>query len=242
MSEQSSNNSTNNSTYTINPYSLLGLTPLSTLAEAKKSYYNWALLCHPDRGGKKEEMIVVKNAYDYIKKQLIFVQSKEGNTYEKLEEEFQDFCKNQESQPPPFSAIYEETNDWIKDFNKEFEEKKKSEDFNPFNLGYGDLMDKSEKKETYDENEEKKVSNTFSTQIVEYKEPQYLPDTHEEYPLNLKKIDDFTSHGRNIVMTDYKKAFSPKPEIDTKSIEQSINKSIEERYEEQLKLRNININ
>ena len=100
-------------TSTINPYSLLGLTPFSTLAEAKKSYYNWALLCHPDRGGKKEEMIVVKNAYDYIKKQLLFVETKEGNTYEKLEEEFQDFCKNQESKPPPFSAIYEETNDWI---------------------------------------------------------------------------------------------------------------------------------
>ena len=224
-------------TSTINPYSLLGLTPFSTLAEAKKSYYNWALLCHPDRGGKTEEMIVVKNAYDYIKKQLLFVETKEGNTYEKLEEEFQDFCKNQESKPPPFSAIYEETNDWIKDFNKEFEEKKKAEDYHPFENGYGELMDKTETKDDYNENEETKVSHEFTTAIVEYKEPQYLPDTHEQYPLNTKKIDDFTSHSRNIVMTDYKKAFSPKPLFTDIKISE---KSIEEQYQEQLDLRNIN--
>ena len=103
----------------LNPYTLLGLTPNSTLLEAKKSYYNFALMCHPDKGGSSDDMIVITKAYNYIKKQLTLVDSKKDITYEGLEEEFEEFCREQESKPPPFSQIYEETNDWIKEFNKE---------------------------------------------------------------------------------------------------------------------------
>ena len=224
-----------NNSNLINPYNLLGVTPSSKLNDAKKSYYNWALMCHPDKGGSEEEMIIVKNAYEYIKKQLTFVETKDGNTYEKLEEDFEKFCLEQESRPPPFSVIYEETNDWIKDFNKEFLEKKQSEDHNPFDKGYGEFMENRVTSEEYKDKENYKVEHQFNNCIIEYKEPQCLPDTHQEYPLNIKNINDFTCINNKIIMTDYKKAFSPKPKLDI-SLD---NKTIKEKYEEQLKLRNL---
>ena len=35
----------------INPFDLFGITIDNTLNELKRSYYNMALLCHPDKGG-----------------------------------------------------------------------------------------------------------------------------------------------------------------------------------------------
>ena len=54
----------------INPYEMLGLTSESTINELTKSYYSMSLLCHPDKGGNTDDMIVIHNAYKYIKKQL----------------------------------------------------------------------------------------------------------------------------------------------------------------------------
>ena len=253
----------------LNPYTLLGLTPESSLIKAKRTYYNFALMCHPDKGGSADDMIIITKAYEYVKKQLNVVYSKKDVTYEGLEEEFEAFCRDQESKPPPFSQIYEETSDWIKEFNKEFVEQKKFEDYNPFSLGYGDLMDKSiisnnnesnnndsnnndsnnndsnnndsnkyqDKK--YLDKEETKVGHNFCQVIAEYKEPQCLPDTHQEYPLNTKKIDDFTSinNKKNIILTDYKKAFSPKVELEELQYNDKINGDINKKYEDELKQR-----
>ena len=106
-----------NNSSLINPYALLGVTINSTFNELKRNYYNMALMCHPDKGGSGDDMHIVLMAYNYCKEQLEKKEAKE-TTYEKLEEEFADFCKNQESQLPTFSSVYEETNDWIKDFNR----------------------------------------------------------------------------------------------------------------------------
>ena len=52
----------------INPYQLLGVNPnMPDLKQLKKSYYQLALLCHPDKGGKKESMDIVHKCYLYIK-------------------------------------------------------------------------------------------------------------------------------------------------------------------------------
>lgn len=104
----------------IDPYGLLGVDSRSNLSELKKNYYNLALLCHPDKGGNDKDMNVVSLAYNYIKNHLENIKE---TSYEKLEEEFADVCKGQESlKPPTFGQIYEETNDWINDFNKKFEQ------------------------------------------------------------------------------------------------------------------------
>jgi curved DNA-binding protein CbpA len=104
----------------IDPYGLLGVDSRSSLGELKKNYYNLALLCHPDKGGNDKDMNIVSLAYNYIKDHLENVKE---TSYEELEDQFADFCKGQVAlKPPTFGQIYEETSDWINEFNRQFEE------------------------------------------------------------------------------------------------------------------------
>ena len=202
----------------INPYSLLGVNVNSSLRELKKNYYNMALLCHPDRGGDKRDMNVVCLAYNYIKEQLENVKER---TYEELEDEFEKFIKEQEIELPKFGQIYEETNDWIVDFNKKFEDQKKIDDTinpldnNPFSNGYGEIMDNSEDAELeYKPIEEIENKNKFQRDIIIYEEPEPLPNTISYFPLDKEKIDDYSDFGSEIKMTDYKKAFYDPEKLD----------------------------
>ena len=202
----------------INPYSLLGVNVNSSLRELKKNYYNMALLCHPDRGGDKRDMNVVCLAYNYIKEQLENVNER---TYEELEDEFEKFIKEQEIELPKFGQIYEETNDWIVDFNKKFEEQKKIDDTinplenNPFENGYGEIMDHSEDAELeYKPIEEVENKNKFQRDIIIYEEPEPFPNTISYFPLDKEKIDDYSDFGSEIKMTDYKKAFYDPEKLD----------------------------
>ena len=223
-----------NNSSLLNPYALLGVTVNSTFNELKRNYYNMALMCHPDKGGSGDDMHIVLMAYNYCKEQLQKKEAKE-TTYEKLEEEFADFCKNQEAQLPTFSSVYEETSDWIKDFNREFEglninnsdssNSNNSSNSNsvsdvimndPFKDGYGDLMDKGDDENSdekpidlidYNDIEEQVSSNQFKNQIVKYEEPTVLPDTITHFPLNCEKIDDFSGVSNNLQMNDYYKSF-----------------------------------
>ena len=215
----------------INPFGLLGVTPNSTSSELKRNYYNMALMCHPDKGGSNDDMHIVQMAYNYCKEQL---QSQEARqtTYEQLEMEFADFCQEQEEKPPPsFSSIYEETNEWITDFNKTFENMNMDNDSSsyssqimgdPFSGGYGELMDTNNDNDNdnnqsleilepieYEPVETNKPQQEFSKEIVEYKEPQYLPDTINHFPLNTTQIDDFsgTTSNNSLIMTDYYKSY-----------------------------------
>ena len=173
----------------INPYNLLGINSNSSISELKKNYYNLSLLTHPDKGGSNDDFQIVHLAYNYIKEQLINRNEKE-TTYEELEEEFEDFIKKQEeTKPPCFYEIFKETNDWLNEFNKKFEEQCYIDnedniniDNNPFNKGYGSLMDESNISEDYSEIEELEPNNTFETQIIQYEEPEYLPNTIINFP------------------------------------------------------------
>jgi curved DNA-binding protein CbpA len=204
----------------INPFSLLGVSSKSTLTDLKKAYYQLSLMCHPDKGGDSADMVVISKAYQYVKQQLDKVKD---TTYEELEDEFQEFCKNQESElPPSFSSIYKETQDWLEEFNKEFNEvhyKNENQEFgkgilndnfnayqiNPFGDGYSAIMDKSEYSnldttsssiETdlneLRELELKPISQKFNREITEYKEPESLPNTVTAYPLENKEIVDYS--------------------------------------------------
>ena len=123
----------------INPYDLLNVTSESTINELKKNYYQLSLYCHPDKGGSKDDMIIIQNAYEYIKLQL---ENSTEQTYEQLEQEFQDFCKIQEKEPPKFCKIFSETHEeWSNAFNTSFTNNKYS---NLLDKGYGEFMDQSE--------------------------------------------------------------------------------------------------
>lgn len=199
----------------INPYGLLGIKHnQSNISELKKNYYNLSLITHPDKGGNKGDFEIVHLAYNYIKEQMTNAKEKE-TTYEKLEEEFEEFInKQKEIKPPCFYEVFSETNDWLNEFNKRFEDDKnnyenKDEIHNPFEEGYGDLMDKSEISKDYRSDEKNFTKNQFDYQIIEFKEPEYLPNTLINFPLENKKINDFTETSGELKMSDYKITFTP---------------------------------
>ena len=103
----------------INPFSLLGINENSNLKDLKKAYYELSLLCHPDRGGNKDDMIIVHNAYKYISNQ--FENCKNIKDFDELETNFENFCNEQKETPPPFRDIFELSNEYL--FNKKFNEK-----------------------------------------------------------------------------------------------------------------------
>jgi len=50
-------------------YAILGLKPDAPLEDVKKHYRSLANLFHPDKGGYKEAMVLLNNAYDRIKRE-----------------------------------------------------------------------------------------------------------------------------------------------------------------------------
>ena len=224
----------------INPYRLLGVSFNSTVPELKKAYYQLALLCHPDRGGNSEDMKVVHKAYKYIKEQML--NANYIITYEDLEEEFQKFCKEQEIKPPPFPSIFEETNDFVRKFNEEFESNENiiNNKYNPFKKGYGSLMEQTNIEETDyqklsnpSDPSKSTIQNKFTNQVIIYEEPQSLPNTYGSFlRYDTENIDDFTENNGKICMTDYLKAYAPLEEIKPFEEEKDINKQYEARLKD----------
>jgi len=178
----------------INPYDIMNISSNSTLKDLKASYYQMALICHPDKGGQNEDMIVIYNAYKYIKEQ--FENCKNTSTYEELENEFSSFCKEQEETPPPFRDIWEdsEQNKLRDEFNSVFDESPEKAYESPVYKGYqrfmidskyksGDIVENIEYKpfnmddltdEFEDSNGDFIEQIEFKNNIVEYKEPMGL--------------------------------------------------------------------
>ena len=52
-----------------NAYAVLGLPPTASLEEVKRNYKRLAVVFHPDKGGYKEAMVLLNNAYEQIKRE-----------------------------------------------------------------------------------------------------------------------------------------------------------------------------
>lgn len=224
----------------IDPYLLLGISPNSSLQELKKSYYQLSLLCHPDKGGNNKQMIIVHNSYLYIKHQLENCQV--DSSYQKLEEDFEKFCQQQQNQiPPSFREIDDDANDFRREFNARFEQELQKNEtpsfLNPFEGGYGNLMETSEKSEQYCKQEKQTVKNDFGKKIIIYEEPNVLPDTYGNYlNLKLEKIDDYSQHTKSLHLTDYVKAFSEEIYQEESTAETDLEISLENLIKEREKL------
>ena len=217
----------------LNPFEFLGLNLTSSLSDLKKRYYELSLLCHPDRGGNKDDMITLHNCYLYVKTHLENIDPNNiSETYLKLEKEFEIFCRTQqEQQVPSFHQIYQENNDFIQQFNQYFENSLKitqSDDQEsisnydqPFKNGYQDMMEISDyhqqdvsnfelKEYKYSETDSQiPIQNNIQQPIIIYQEPTSLPDNYGIFQhLNNNKITDFSYNSEQINMTDYQKAFN----------------------------------
>jgi curved DNA-binding protein CbpA len=130
----------------INPFKLFNISSKSSLDELKKSYYELSLICHPDKGGKTEDMMVVTSAYRFIKEQLINNDDDIKINFENAEEDFQKYMDdNPIPKTPMMSEVFDEYTDFNKKFNDEFQ---KSDKFcNKLDkLGYQKLMVESKLK------------------------------------------------------------------------------------------------
>lgn len=221
----------------INPYELLGLKTNSNVSQLKKNYYHLSLLTHPDKGGSQDDFHTVHLAYQYIKEQL---ENIKDDTYEDLEEQFSDFCEAQKLIPKPtFYEVSLEANDWLNEFNTKFNESLKSEIeelSNPFSDGYGSLMDPSEisldslpldlnTEMEFPTEKDFEEHRGFEGEIVEYKEPELLPNFVKFLPLDKKQIDDFSLLDGNIQGSDYKIAHTRLlPDATSENLEEKIKK------------------
>lgn len=105
----------------LQPYELLGVTYKSSIQDVRRAYYNWALICHPDKGGNKDEMHLIHNAYEWIMNQLTEVnkREKEGKTYEEYLEEQKTNIEDSKNKPyPSFDDIVLEVNNISNEFLK----------------------------------------------------------------------------------------------------------------------------
>jgi len=232
------NDINNNEHMVLNPFQFLGLTIESTLTDLKKVYYELSLYCHPDKGGKAEDMIILHNCYLYVKKQLL-VKSEDNleDVYNTLETDFETFCKEQKNTPPLFREIFDESNDFIKKFNETFETKR-MDDLSTVNvdnapiytnsyiignsMGYSNDMEKSEY--TMDnimngysaeidinyDNEKKPVKKMYNKSILKYQQPLCSNNnsSNNSNLINYTEIDNFGHVKGNLQMNDYMEAFS----------------------------------
>lgn len=86
-----------NNDATVDPYELLGLDHATcTVDEVKRVYRGLALICHPDRGGKPDDMRILQTAYKWVLNQIQEVQDRTLETYEQKEQNFKDFLEAQQ--------------------------------------------------------------------------------------------------------------------------------------------------
>ncbi len=91
----------------INPHELFGIN--KTKKELKNKYYELALLCHPDNGGNKDEMILLHNSYIYLKNNITTnfnLYHKNNNFYPELKKIYK------------LTSKYDSNNKFNKKFNK----------------------------------------------------------------------------------------------------------------------------
>lgn len=82
----------------VNPYDFLGVTPTSSLTEVRRAYFRLSLLCHPDKGGRADDMRILQSAYEWITHHIETVKSHGTETYEEKEDNFKEFLESQQQE------------------------------------------------------------------------------------------------------------------------------------------------
>lgn len=164
----------------VDPYELLGVSYRDNREDVKVSFKQLALVCHPDKGGSKEEMDILYGAYKYVLKQIEF--GEHGRSMEDEEELFKAFMEEQVKEPIP--SLFEIMTD---EANRKFNE--------AWDANEGEKM-----RMCYDSNYEEKMEvepEVFSRDVIEYKEPQSLQEitVGEVMDLKVKEVKDFTGGG-----------------------------------------------
>lgn len=201
----------------INPYQLLNVKPSSSIKELKKAYRDLALICHPDKNGSREDMIMIQNAYEYVRKEIEFGKNKQS--FEEAEDQFKAFCDAQTQCDKPYPDLVDIIHDQVeytKRFNEAFEEIRNNEEKDfimpmTYESHYGDMMVNDGNRD--DELKPLEEKQQFKRELVIYKEPipAFINGLSSEFDFKMKDCKDFTNYnttGGDIFGVDYQMAFS----------------------------------
>ena len=205
----------------INPFELLGLNVHKhiNLKEVRKTYHELALLCHPDKGGNQKDFIIIHQAYKYVNEQV--EQSKDMVPLEQLEEDFKNFCdENEIEKLPSLLDIRDNAAVFNQKFNEKWNENPiQNANFNHFVGGYGDLMDRSEledeQKDNQPDDSTNELTNQFTSDLMIYEEPNALPENYGTFQrYDVDHVDNYGNLPEQLY--DYKETYS---QINNKKIE-----------------------
>ena len=208
----------------LDPYEVLEVRKNFTWDELKDAYKYTAFLTHPDKKGGNETVFnfvtecFKKLAYEFKAKQ-------QDKTFLDLKKQVEEYYSNEkdEKKPPPIDENFHDR------FNRTFNMCRMENE--ELDFGYGDTMEKSSKnREDYKQEKlldskkfdnenfnkifEKHADKAPSSEIIKYKdpEPMVLAKKMNYSEIGGKRPDDYSSpverDGRNLVYTDYKKAYS----------------------------------
>lgn len=208
----------------LDPYEVLEVKKNYTWNELKDAYKYTAFLTHPDKKGGNEIVFnfvtecFKKLAYDFKAKQ----QDKTFLDLKKQVEEYYSKEKEDDKKPPPIDENFHDR------FNRTFNMCRM--DNEELDFGYGDTMENSSKvREDFKQEkllDNKKFDNkNFNkifekhtekplNEIIKYRdpEPMVLAKKMNYSEIGGKRPDDYSSpverDGRNLIYTDYKKAYS----------------------------------
>lgn len=115
---------------TIDPYNLLGLDHVTCgIADVKKAYKELAILCHPDKGGRPDDMRVLQAAYEWIMQQQKEVCDRTTETYEEKERSYTDFIKtHMNDKIVPLSQVLMDVDGYTTDMFDEIYEEYRTDD------------------------------------------------------------------------------------------------------------------
>jgi len=204
----------------INPYELFGLDPQkTTLKDLKKRYYELALMVHPDKTNNPDgsEMHTVYMAYKYCEHEILHTQSKENEnpSVDDLEKRFKDFCTSQEEQPPSFRDIIEDVLE-MKSFHETFQNTKDGYKAS-YTGGYGNEMDATSLKESYEPTETVQVSKAFPTSaLIKYSDfikPSCNKTDFFSYE-DKDPLENYTKIVKKMCLSDYKEAHSKEEDLE----------------------------
>lgn len=170
----------------IHPFNLLGVTYKDNSEKVKKNFKELALLCHPDKGGSKDDMIVLYKAYKYVLEQIEY--GEHGRTFEEEKRKFSEFLEKKEEFPTIFDILTDGAN---KKFNEMWENSRDKIGM-CYKSDYEKIM--------------KEKPGSFSRVLVEYKEPKSENEINfkKELEINAELVKDFS--GKDAA--DYILAFS----------------------------------
>lgn len=223
----------------VNPYDLLGVTIHSSKKDVRKAYYALASMCHPDRGGTKEQMHTVHQAYVYVLQQI---EMNKDTSYEDLERDFKDFCATQLIEAPPFVDIHSMVFHTTK-FNEYFEAQQKPKEHDGAFEDGGYEIENSEFVQCQTCPEYVPFTGPsrmpeYSRDVIIYTEPCPVLPAGGEFTrlLHKPKLKDFTCTVGSSTASDYRVAYSA-AEIPSPIAGYDDTCSVDSRYQNLLQIR-----